>query len=317
MSTTTAEDVESQPPSPEADKAPGEKTPANGYEDIFDPVEHPNEVVMAVGGEGAGKTHFAATAPSPLHVIGTEAGHEAVTLAKSFPDKDIGHLSLTPSMEGDVKDIWFGSWFGVAEQLQKAIDVLDDAPPGTVIIDSASDLLGIAAARFNKQLQRADDPIPPMMYGQLYPVLDGWIGRLRQNHNVVLCTRTKDEWGEDDERTGDEVADIWKTGPYLAEHVVWIMRAPIGDKRVGAVTKGLNDGRLLYDPTFEAVTSEQPIEHDARPMRKALKSLKQAYDYCESQSVHVDRIVPDTLEGVDERINDLRNQLNGMGDGDE
>jgi len=287
------------------------------YQEIFDPVEKPHEVVIAVGPEGSGKTHFAATSPGPLHVIGTESGHEAVTLAKDFPDKEIGHLPLQPSQDGEVKDIWFGGWFGVADQINEAIDVLDDAPTGTVIIDSASDLLGIAAAHFNYELQRADDPIPPMMYGQLYPILDGWIGRLRQNHHVVLCCRTKDEYGSDDERTGKKVIDLWKTGRYLAEHIVWINRAPLGEKRLGAVTKGINDGRLLYDPSFETVTEKQPVDHDARPMRKALKSLENAYEYCESQNVNVKREVPDTLESVDERINDLRGRLDAGGDDDE
>lgn len=284
------------------------------YESMFTEVDRPNEVVVAVGPEGAGKTHFAATAPGPLHVIGTESGHEAVTLAKSFPDKEIGHLALEPTQDGDVKDIWFGSWFGVSEKLQQAIDVLDDAPEGTVIIDSASDLLGIAAATFNAQLKRADDPIPPMLYGQLYPLLDGWIGRLRKNHNVVMCSRVKDKYVED-EKTGDKVIDLWKTGSYLAESVVWVNRAPLGQKRLGAVTKGVNDGRLLYDPTFEKVTEPQAPEEDARPMRNALKTLEKAYQYAEKNGIPAKRKVPTTLDGVTSRIEELRARAEGSNDG--
>lgn len=283
------------------------------YDSMFHEVDRPNEVVVAVGKEGSGKTHFAATAPGPLHVIGTESGHEAVTLAKNFPDKQIGHLALEPEQDGEVADIWFGSWFGVADKLQQAIDVLDDAPEGTVIIDSASDLLGIAAAHFNYELQRADDPIPPMMYGQLYPLLDGWIGRLRQNHNVVMCARVKDKYVSD-EKTGDKITDLWKTGSYLAESVVWIRRAPLGDRRFGAVTKGVNDGRMLYDPTFETVTDSQPPEHDARPMRHALSTLKKAYQYAEKNGIPAKRKVPTTLDGVTGRIEELRARAEGSSD---
>lgn len=291
------------------------KTTMSSYNEMFTEVDKPNEVVVAVGPEGSGKTHFAATAPGPLHVIGTESGHEVVTLAKNFPDKQMGHLALEPSQEGDVKDIWFGTWDKVADKLQKAIDVLDEAPSGTVIIDSASDLLGIAAATFNRQLQRADDPIPPMMYGQLYPILDGWIGRLRQNHNVVMCARVKDKYVKD-EKTGDKVMDLWKTGSYLAESVVWINRAPLGEPRMGSVTKGVNDGRVLYNPTFETVTDPQPTEHDARPMRKALRTLEKAYEYSEEHGINAKRKVPSTLDGVNVRIEELRARAGG-GSGDE
>lgn len=283
------------------------------YQDVFDTVDHPNEVVIAVGPEGSGKTHFAATSPGPLHVIGTESGHEAVTLAKDFPDKDIGHLPLQPSQDGEVRDIWFGGWYEVADQINEACDVLDDAPSGTVVIDSASDLLGIAAAHFNYQLKRGDDPIPPMLYGQLYPVLDGWIGRLRQNHNVVLCCRTKAEYGEGDEKTGKRVIDLWKTGRYLAEHIVWIKRAPIGKPRLGAVTKGVNDGRLLYDPTFETVTEQQSVEKDARDMREVLASLERAYDYCAENGIDAERKVPETKSGVVERLQEI-DAMRGGGD---
>ena len=285
---------------------PGTKT--KDYEDLFQPVQKPNEVIAAVGPEGSGKTYFAATAPGPLHVIGTEAGHEAVTLAKDFPDKQIGHLPLEPEADGKVEDIWFGPWFGVDETLNKAIDVLDNVPSGTVIIDSASDLLGIAAASFNKQLQRGDNPIPPMLYGQLYPVLEGWIARLRQNHNVILCSRVKDEY-KDDSKTGKKIVDLWKTGPYLAESIVWIERPPLGKTRFGNVTKGVNDGRVLYNPTFEAVTEKQPVEHDARPMRKALSTLRKAYEYAEKKGIPVTREVPSKLKDVQARIESIRERV--------
>ena len=195
------------------------------YDEIFTPVEHPNEVVLAVGGEGSGKTHFAATAPGPLHVIGTEAGHEVVTLVRDFPEKDIRHLALEPKRRKEAENIWFGPWEDVDETLNQAVDVLGSAEKGTVIIDSASDLLAIAAASFNYTFQRGDNPIPPMMYGQLYPLLEGWVAEIRKRHNVVLCCRVKNEYAND-EKTGKKVIDLWKTGPYLAESVVWKPGAP-------------------------------------------------------------------------------------------
>jgi hypothetical protein len=279
------------------------------YDDVFSVAEKPNEVVIAVGPEGSGKTHFAATAPEPLHVIGTESGHEVVTLLKSFPDADIRHFALRPSADGEVQDIWFGNWFGADEKLTQAVEVLSHhaettGEGGTVIIDSASDLLGIAAAGFNMQLQRGDNPIPPMMYGQLYPLLQGWITRLREHYNVVLCCRTKAEY-ENDEKTGNEVIDLWKTGPYLAEHIIWIQRAPIGAPRIGAVTKGDNDGRLIYNPTWSDVVSPMSPEEDARPMRYALNRLQKAYAYFESLGNHLPRVVPSTYDEVMARVNEL------------
>ena len=283
------------------------------YDDIFEPVDKPNEVAIAVGKEGSGKTHFAATAPGPLHVIGTESGHEAVTLAKSFPEKEIGHLSLQPEHDGEAKDIWFAPWFGVDKTLNQATEVLMSAEPGTVIFDSASDLLGIAAASFNYQMQRADDPIPPMMYGQLYPILEGWVGRIRERHNVVLCCRVKDKY-VDDQKTGEKVIDLWKTGPYLAESIAWIRRPPLGDRRFAQVTKGVNDGKLLFDPTFKTVTERQPVEEDARPMRRALYNLKQAYTYLEKNGKPQKRTVPDSLSEVRARIEELREAAQGGSD---
>lgn len=300
----------SQPEPPEADAAPGQ---SSRYNALFEPVEHPNEVVIAIGPEGSGKTHFAATAPGPLHVIGTEAGHEVATLVKSFPEKDIRHLALEPKADGDAEDIWFAPWFGVDKKMNQAVSVLADAERGTVVIDSASDLLGIAAASFNYQMKRGDDPIPPMMYGQLYPILDGWIGEIRKQHNVVMCSRIKDEY-IDDSKTGEKVIDLWKTGPYLAESIIWISRPALGQKRVGAVTKGVNHGRLIYDPKFSTVTEPQPVEKDARPMRQALKRLKAAYKHYENKGLEAKRHVPDTLEGVKARIQELGNRLNGGGD---
>jgi len=303
---------EGQEDDPSYPQSPKNKT-AMSYDDIFTPVEHPNEVVIAVGGEGSGKTYFAATAPGPLHVIGTEAGHEVVTLVRDFPEKDIRHLALEPKRRKEAENIWFGPWEDVDETLNQAVDVLVSAEKGTVIIDSASDLLAIAAASFNYTFQRGDDPIPPMMYGQLYPLLEGWIAEIRRRHNIVLCCRVKNEYAND-EKTGNKVVDLWKTGPYLAESVVWLNRAPLGEKRMGAVTKGINDGRLLYDPTWETVTQQQPVEHDARPMRQALKRLRAAYKYLESEGIEAKRKVPDTLQGVSDRIEGLRSRLGGGDD---
>lgn len=286
------------------------------YDDIFEPVEHPNEVVLLVGGEGSGKTHLACTAPGPIYAIGTESGHEMVTMAKEFPDKDIRHLSVHPEGKvGEAPDIWFGAWWGAEERLSRAVTLLENAPKGTVVIDSASDLLGIAAAAFNVQRQRADKPIPPMMYGSIYSVLQGWIGGIREHHNLIMTAKLKDEY-KDDTRTGDKTIDLWRTGTYFADHVAWVERAPIGDPRVARVTKGVNDGRVLYDPTWGTIVNRQPPEEDARPLLYTLKRLSRGYDYFEAQGEPVVRTVPETREGAQKRLAELRNAAQG-GEGDD
>ena len=270
--------------------------------ELFTPVSHPNEILLAVGPEGTGKTYLAATAPGPIYVIGTEAGHEVVTLAKHFPDKEIHHLAIEPENEEDsAPEIWFGSWWEKDRVLMNGIKELESAPHGTVVIDSASDLLGIAAASYNVQFQRGDDPIPPLYYGQIYSLLQGWVGRLRKSHNVVLTARTKKKY-VDDKKTDEDKIDLWKTGPYMADSVVWMSKSPIGRASVARVTKGVNRGLVKYSATWDDIVDPAPVERDDRPMIHALRRLDRCYSWARSKGKPVKRIVPNTLSEVNERI---------------
>lgn len=277
---------------------------ASPTQGVFTPVKQPNECVLVVGGEGSGKTFFAGTAPDPIYVIGTEGGHEQVTLAKVYPKKKILHAALQTSRE--VPEVWFGAWFGVAEQLLSAIDALKKAEPGTVVIDSASDLLGVAAAHLNFQLQRADKPIPPLLYGQLYPILQNWLAEIREHHNVVLTCRLKDKY-ENEQKTGEQGIDLWKTGPYMAETILWIERDVFSGHRFAHVTKGINEGRLLLSPTWEEVVN--PGARDRTNYRRALRRLAKAYDYAEAQGLYLERTIPETADAVTARVEEIRRAL--------
>ena len=92
--------------------------------------------VLVWGPPETGKTHFALTAPEPIHVIDTEFGTYPLLCKEPFKNKDIrvfeaAQLNVESAEIDPVKSI---------EAVEEAISFLKDINEGTVVIDSVTDI---------------------------------------------------------------------------------------------------------------------------------------------------------------------------------
>ncbi len=109
---------------------------------------HDGLKVMAWGGTGIGKTHFALSAPGPVYVLDTEFG--TMPLLRHFKDKEIYVMEAAvldpetdePDMDESLKKI------------EAAIATLRELTAGTIVIDSGSDVWGWLGAWTEQQARK-------------------------------------------------------------------------------------------------------------------------------------------------------------------
>jgi hypothetical protein len=259
--------------SPEMDSKPAQQPAQEGKVGGFQKVdiEKLKQVVIVYSEEGAGKTHWSmASSPSPHYTIDTEGGHNLLTAAKVDPDQ----LAVTIRDQSGEKPSqqWFSPAFGLWIQLENAVDILlgDDVEPGTVNLDSASDILAMAVAEMNIEWERGEKAFPPMMYGQVYGLISTVIHNLRSKHHVVMTARVKDEY-LNNERTGRLKLDLWRNGIYLADHVI---RINLTDnlEREYVVEKGPLMGIITRNP--DGVAWKDLLTGNRKPYEKETQKIK-------------------------------------------
>lgn len=274
----------------------------------FHVVEKPLPCVIVAGAEGSRKTTFAMTAPGPIYVIGTEEGHEEDTIARVKGDKQVMITRFVRDRADKYPSVWFGPYRGLWEQLNAALDELEDAPQGTIVFDSASDLFGMAAAFFNITMGRGDKPIPPLAYTQVYPLLRDVINRMRRKHRLVLIARLKDEW-VDNNKTGDQVLNLWKDAEYLAEHIIRLELNRDVNLVFAHGHKGIADGSIIANPTWDSVIEAEVdtlFGSDDAGLYYLLRTLRQAWAFMEGRGIDYPRKRPTDKAAVEEYINELR-----------
>lgn len=259
---------EDKPKSPKQKKMSKEKSPPKAEpNDVFKKTEEVNPVVLVYSVEGGGKTHFAiSTTPAPHYMVETEGGHNLITAKTLDPD----HLA-TKIMDREGRkpsEKWFSTSFGLWQQLESAAQVLNDMPKGTVVVDSGSDMLPMTVAELSIEWERGDKAFPPMLYGQVYGVLASLVHQLRDKHNVVITARVKDEY-QNDERTGRLKLDLWRSGVYLADHVVRIDLDEDYNR-----TYSVEKGPLMGVITRSEITWDDLVKGDRKKFMKETEKIK-------------------------------------------
>lgn len=205
--------------SKKADPAPWE----NVWKPVKDDLKH---VVIIAGVEGSGKTHWAVeNSPGPHYLIDTEGAHNLHTAAELDPELRAITLAETPEVDRDSK--WFSGKGTLWDELKRAVIQLREAPSGTVIIDSGSDLTAMVVAQFSIDWDRGDKAFPTMLYGQVYAELGSIVAEIRKRHNLVITAQLKEIYrGED--ATGKFTTALWKKADYLAEHIIYVTNGSSG-----------------------------------------------------------------------------------------
>lgn len=181
-----------------------------------------NQTLIVSGHEGSGKTHWAIeNAPDPVYLVDTEGEHNLHTskrIAKKLNKKIYAKvLRADPTISRE--KLWFAGNTGLWQDFKASVHKLGDAKHGTVIIDSASDLLAMVVNDLAIDWSRGDKAFPPMLYGQVYAELNTQIAFLRQNHNVILTAKLKEKWNGES-KTGKFEMSLWNTCEYIVEHIL-------------------------------------------------------------------------------------------------
>lgn len=164
---------------------------------------------MCYGPTKSGKTHWALhTFPGPVYVVETERRYYVPMEAAIGAGKDV-RIAECSSFE----------------DIDRAVhDVLDDSKgvtgcPGTVVFDSASDLLAWAEERFLR-VTRQDKIYPKVVWARVYSMIDRLIEMLRlRGFYVVFLCREKEEY-RDDKLTGRLTHEGYKRLPFKSDVVL-------------------------------------------------------------------------------------------------
>lgn len=238
------------------------------WDKLFPKVGDLKSVVLMSGPEGSGKTHWAITeSPGPHYMIETEGEHNLHT-AKEH-DSNVRALVLVEALDADRDSRWFAGKGTMWSNFKKAVEALLDAPPGTVIIDSATDLVAMVVGSLTIEWDRGDKAFPTMLYGQVYGEIGTAIAHLRKRHNVILTSRVKEIY-RDDKGTGRWKTAIWKQAEYIVEHTIQITVE--GDERTFHTRRLKNSAVQLPELKWEWLMSGIPPEVEDSAERARLIS---------------------------------------------
>jgi hypothetical protein len=193
------------------------------------PDAHNKLVVLIAGKEGSGKTHLACTISEhePVYLIDTE--YRGGIVAKKFKNTKLATVKNYTDLVVAVKHI------------------LMHQPPGTIVIDSASDLQVFAEIEYLERTKK-ESIYPIFNWADVWALCNAVIDDIKfsKKFNLVLTTRVKEEY-IGDKPTGKIVPRIYSTLPYKSDVV---MQFENDKERTVCVTKNgfTGQGSRIVNP---------------------------------------------------------------------
>jgi len=180
-------------------------------------------VLLLAGREGAGKTHLACTMSElgPVYLIDTEYRAQIVT--RKFRNVKVAVAKNFMEMVVVVKHI------------------LKHQAPGTIVIDSGSDLQTFAEIEYLERTEKEKVGMP-WNWAEVWRLCNALIDDIKfsRNFHLVVTARMKEEY-LNDKPTGQMVPRIYSTLPYKADMV---FNVSAGKERKVLVTKNGFTGEL-------------------------------------------------------------------------
>jgi hypothetical protein len=169
---------------------------------FYDPEEQSKLVAVIAGREGSGKTHLACTMceAGPVYLLDTEYRAQIVT--RKF------------------KGVKFAPVKSYVELVVAVKHILKHQPPGTIIIDSASDLQTFSEIEYLERSEKERVGMP-WNWSEVWRLCNAIIDDIKvsQRFDLVLTARVKEEYAGD-KPTGQIIPRIYSTLPYKADVVV-------------------------------------------------------------------------------------------------
>ena len=191
-----------------------------------DPEPLPKLVVLIAGREGTGKTHLACTMAElgPVYLIDTE--YRAQIVSRKFKDVKLAVVKNFMEIAVAVKHI------------------LKHQAPGTIVLDSGSDLQTFAEIEY---LERAEKTAVgmPWNWAEVWRLCNAVIDDIKasQQFNLVVTARLKEQFVKE-QATGLMIPRIYSTLPYKADLV---LQFGIDKPRKLFVTKNGFSGDAVQD----------------------------------------------------------------------
>jgi len=203
-----------------------------------DPNESPPLICLIAGKEGSGKTHMACTMSElgPVYLVDTEFRSQIVT--RKFPNV---RFTLVKNYSEMVVAIWY---------------ILRHQPPGTIVLDSGSDLQIFAEIEYLERTEKEKVGMP-WNWSEVWRLCNAIIDDIRfsKKFNLIITSRLKEEYAGD-KGTGRMIPRIYSTLPYKADIVLQYTLDKIPQLQVtkngftgeasGIFTRGVTLPRIIH-----------------------------------------------------------------------
>lgn len=166
------------------------------------PEEKSRFIALIAGREGSGKTHLACTMSErgPVYLIDTE--YRAQVVVRKFPNVKFAQAS---------------SYREIVVAVQY---IIQNEAPGTIVIDSGSDLQTFAEIEYLERTEKEKVGMP-WNWSEVWRLCNAIIDEIKFSgkFDIVITSRLKEEY-VNDKGTGQMVPRIYSTLPYKADVVI-------------------------------------------------------------------------------------------------
>jgi len=167
-----------------------------------DPNDPAQLIVLIAGREGSGKTHLACTMSelAPVYLIDTEYRAQIVT--RKF------------------RNVKFALVKNFTELVIAVSHIIKHQPPGTIVIDSGSDLQTFSEIEYLDRT-KMEKVYPVFNWSDVWGMCNALIDEIKfsRKFNLVITSRVKEEY-VGDRPTGQIVPRIYSTLPYKSDVVL-------------------------------------------------------------------------------------------------
>jgi hypothetical protein len=167
-----------------------------------DPIALPKLVLLIAGREGSGKTHLACTMSElgPVYLLDTEYRAQIVT--------------------GKFPNVRFALTKNFLDMVVAVKHIIKSQPPGTIVIDSGSDLQTFAEIEYLERSEKEKVGMP-WNWSEVWRLCNAIVDDIKssQKFHLVLTARVKEEY-VNEHATGQIVPRIYSTLPYKADVVL-------------------------------------------------------------------------------------------------